>query len=958
MDGDKATIEFTGNGNTTNFDKNALNGNFTSIKDVKVIGSIPTNFETDLFNNQGHKFSACERVDFSEASGAIHTQFHNNVKGVVLPSGKSFNYVTQGGSYVIIANTGDSEENAVQVCVKSGTDWASDPAVDDASYLKVYGSDGTTYLESAEVTALQSTKWVNETGTVISVEDLTIHADSEDETAVLNQFLNVDNKLIKNLTVDGELADLTMFDGVEVKKDVDFSGITNSDLSALKLPNTTGTISLPGGTYQNGTVTLDATYTQDQLSNILAALSNSGCAVNTIAFAGGSTFNCNTNELEVSTADEDGGKLATIASDLRAAGKAIDSVRLEKYGTSWSDNKMILSSDHSDQEVTQKALLEDACFTVSTTKVTKYPDVEVTVDENGVVTVKSFREGALKEMLEASDDEANSYKALITADTAKGEGSKLVLEGAFKAEDLNKLTSLNNATESVDMSNTTFSNAADAVFTYWDNTKLKEGKISSTPNLTAVSTTIFQNMKALTSVSFPSNITKIEDTAFQGFSNLTNVDWGTDCNIEIIGEQAFNGTNLTDTLRIPNSVKTIKTQAFKDNNNITTLIFDEGSQIEYIGFEAFAQAQNTSGKLKDVFVNVKKQIECAKQAFDKFHTAAQTNVGTVTTRLHYPAEFYEYYVGSYKETLWDQNLDYVENGETKHTYGVITQKIIDDSFSGASNGWQEFLSSGIPVGEGSLYRTYSDEVSHLVPDEHKLQIYLVHDYSKADNLAYCVQMKEGDMIPAKTGFIIHSTVVATIYLPHSKALGTPYNHEDYPQNTYKKGGEGDGWNNYLKPINGKLHIDNVEIVDGKKTYRNYFFNNGKTAESRKGPDWKADYEKTGWGFFRAATWDYEVWNKAFLHLPVEMTEASSTVINDSGVLPQDQGGSATTAKSFGIYIIDPIEFEEELGVATSLNSIAENMTSDDAYYTLQGVKVDNPTVKGIYIHNGKKVLVR
>ena len=31
---------------------------------------------------------------------------------------------------------------------------------------------------------------------------------------------------------------------------------------------------------------------------------------------------------------------------------------------------------------------------------------------------------------------------------------------------------------------------------------------------------------------------------------------------------------------------------------------------------------------------------------------------------------------------------------------------------------------------------------------------------------------------------------------------------------------------------------------------------------------------------------------------------------------------------------------------------------DGEFYTLQGVKVNRPTAKGVYIHNGKKVLIR
>ena len=986
VDGTSAIIEFTeAPANLNPYPINQVQGKLT---DIKVIGPMPTsvsekfNKSYDQYNPQG--FHVCERMDFSEATANIPASVANNsyVKSIVLPGSSDFSSITTGSSveYIVKAKSGESEANALEIMVKSGTSWANDPIIEDASYLKVYGTDGSSYLEnSAEVEALQSTKWVNGecTGTIITTEDLTIDANSQDEANVLTEFLT--SHKIKNLTVTGEVDDLTIFDQVPVKNDVDFSGITNNDLSTLKLPTAGGSIKLPGGSYEGGTIKLADGYTADQLNNIMAALTNSGFSYSTIEFPGGTTYNTEGKVLTVSTADENGGNLKTIADAIRDAEYDITYVKLEKYGTSWSSSsqRMTLNTAYADQENAQKTLLENAGFTVSEVKVTSHPDISVSVDADGAVVIRSSREGALQELLNANDDEANAAKAIIQADSAKGEGSKLVLQGAFKADDLNRLTQLNNATESVDMSNTTFSNADDAKFTYWGQSTLKTAYMSNDPKVTTITDQCFQNMNSLENlyigesvtvvpsgrfasrtslkhVTIPSSVVTIESTAFQGCTALSDIDWGNDCHVETIGASAFERTNIIGTFTVPNSVKTIGESAFKDNNNIKTLIFGEYSQIESIGASAFAQDESTDGKLSDVFVNVRpaRMIECAKGAFDKFHAAAQTRVGTVTTRLHYPREYYEYYVGTYKSELYDQNLDYVEDGVTKHTYGVITQDIINRSFAAAANGWQEFMSSGIPVGEQSLYRTYSEAVAHLVPDEHRLQIYLVHDYDKGQNLATCVQMKEGDVIPANTGFIIHSNEVATIYLPFSKSVAAPYNHEDYPNNTYNRSSDNVAYNNYLKPINGNMHIDNVEIVNGQKTYRNYFFNNGTTAVSRKGPDWDDKYLVHGWGFFRAATGDYPVWNKAFLHLPADMTDASSTVLDDSGVLPQDTQG----AKSFGMFIIG-LDEEDDEGVVTPVERIVTN-EGDDSYYTLQGVRVNTPTDKGIYINNGKKVIVK
>ena len=703
-----------------------------------------------------------------------------------------------------------------------------------------------------------------------------------------------------------------------------------------------------GTKWTGGTVTLSGS---DDIATMKAKFDAAGLETEGVIFTNGTKFE--NGKLTTVAADETGinGTLKTRAEGIREVfgENSIKSLLMSDH-TEWNNGTVTVADgvDHTD-------LLNNAGFTVSNTDTYDFAGTYVT-EKNGVITLTiptGMTFSDIKDLLSSDENNklknATSLKIVGTTGDFTGSGLKDKLGNGLKTLDLSETI----IPETMNLTGLEC------------RTGLTTLTLPSGGYFTKIPESFCNGFTSLSSVNIPSQVTTIGKAAFQDCTSLSNIDWEDDCHVETIEESAFQRANISGDFVMPNSVRFIEAQAFDHNNNMKSLTFSEYSNIERIGASAFAQSEDTSGKLGDVYINVKpaREIECAHGAFDKYHAAAQTRVGTVTTRLHYPREYYEYYVGSYKSTLYDPNLDYVDEttNETKHAYGVITQDIINRSFAGAANGWQEFMSSGIPVGEGSLYRTYSESVSHLVPDEKRLQIYLVHDYSKTENLAYCVQMQEGDLIPANTGFIIHSGVVATIYLPFSKAVANPFNHESHPDTKYRKGGAGDGYNNYLKPINGTMKIYNVEVEDGKKTYRNFFFNNGTTAASRPGPDWEKNKDKyavLGWGFFRAATYEYTVWNKAFLHLPAEMTEATTGRIDDSGVLPQDQGGSASAAESFGIYIIDPIVFEEELGIATSLNNTVENKVYDDAYYTLQGVKVDNPSAKGIYIHNGKKVLVK
>jgi hypothetical protein len=45
--------------------------------------------------------------------------------------------------------------------------------------------------------------------------------------------------------------------------------------------------------------------------------------------------------------------------------------------------------------------------------------------------------------------------------------------------------------------------------------------------------------------------------------------------------------------------------------------------------------------------------------------------------------------------------------------------------------------------------------------------------------------------------------------------------------------------------------------------------------------------------------------------------------------------------------------------STDITNINKNITnSDDGYYTLTGIRINNPTMPGIYIHKGKKLVIR
>lgn len=120
----------------------------------------------------------------------------------------------------------------------------------------------------------------------------------------------------------------------------------------------------------------------------------------------------------------------------------------------------------------------------------------------------------------------------------------------------------------------------------------------------------------------------------------------------------------------------------------------------------------------------------------------------------------------------------------------------------------------------------------------------------------------------------------------------------------------------------------------------------------KGKDWKADTDgNMDWGFFRCMTDMYAINSKAFLHYPADVFTQSHAA--SPGTITE---GVVTNAKSMGFIILeDEVSNSEATGIKSAQ---ANREIGDNAYYTIQGVKVSNPQKNGVYIHNGKKIVVK
>ena len=555
----------------------------------------------------------------------------------------------------------------------------------------------------------------------------------------------------------------------------------------------------------------------------------------------------------------------------------------------------------------------------------------------------------------------------------------------------------------------------------------------------------------ITSITIPSQVETIGKGAFQGCTSLATLNFAKEGSLKTISESAFQRTNIGGNLVIPNSVETIGDWAFGQCMEITALTINKGTNLYKGGIGNCAFEMNSeqghgdnNNKLANVYINEddpERLIPCDKHAFGYDNTNGNTNVATVKTRLHYPPNLYSYYVGDWKIKLNGGRLEgqaeldrlktVVENGSVTIDNKTVTSAPYEHV------GWQMFVSTGIPVTADTQWRTYSDIVPLLVPDnpddvtKKVADVYIVCGYKAPaggkDAEAILYRMKPGDIIPAGTGLVIRHYITdengGVLMFPHvsgeeaaelkpyryvidgDSRKGSIANNPYYGIETrdYQRGGTEEAVHNYLEAINTTTpraiyNAENDDIVDPetllmqrgktKVTYRNFFFGNGQklwttyqervakniadgmdeeTAKEQAntigrntmiGDNFGEGDKERGWGFFRCISDYYAISNKAFLHLPGTVENVNTNTVSMNAT----ENDVQVQAKDMNMILIGLDETFYGQGIGGITTGIKDAQSVDqfenNSYYTLQGVKVLKPSKNGIYIHNGKKVVVR
>ena len=286
---------------------------------------------------------------------------------------------------------------------------------------------------------------------------------------------------------------------------------------------------------------------------------------------------------------------------------------------------------------------------------------------------------------------------------------------------------------------------------------------------------------------------------------------------------------------------------------------------------------------------------------------------------------------------------------------------------------------------GKLLRTYTSAID-VVPVDKEVLVYAAQSYTKNEknntgsgDETGTVMLYRLKFIPANQGVVLYAPTTLgndkpglIEVVPAYSATVKRYSNDvfDYVkdwakpetkkeliwvnQETHEQ--EKDVWNNYLVPVLTDTKITQFYFDDQNKwTGRNFAFTrysqtktgraNGVIKDNTTDPDPKKhDY----FSFFRGAGTVKASYS--YLMLPRTIMEGNGQILDQN----QDNDTNRFSKSMVWFEGIDAPMDNETTGISELKNNVSN---TDTAYYTLQGVKVAKP-VKGIYIHQGKKVIVK
>lgn len=275
-------------------------------------------------------------------------------------------------------------------------------------------------------------------------------------------------------------------------------------------------------------------------------------------------------------------------------------------------------------------------------------------------------------------------------------------------------------------------------------------------------------------------------------------------------------------------------------------------------------------------------------------------------------------------------------------------------------------------------RTYSND-KPMNPVDDNVKIYEVYRYEKPDggdaNNIYkkgTVHLRRLKYVPANVGVVLIGEAPANTYTDGDKeafsllerteeSVGPDGNYREVWTKSDDYIAAGDQWNNYLVPtVTAVNELGNVKVESGEIAYRYFGLGNYYRTNYHKSLG-DADTQEDYIGFFRLTANGKSGANKAYLSIPAN-AEVGNGVGETYGFIDyngqllgnkyEDDISPVQLAK-MALVFDDLVDGNETTGI----KELETKKMNNNKYYNLQGIEIAHP-VKGIYIHNGKKVIVK
>ena len=278
-------------------------------------------------------------------------------------------------------------------------------------------------------------------------------------------------------------------------------------------------------------------------------------------------------------------------------------------------------------------------------------------------------------------------------------------------------------------------------------------------------------------------------------------------------------------------------------------------------------------------------------------------------------------------------------------------------------------------------RTYSND-KPMNPVNDNVEIYEVYKYVKPEggdaNNIYkrgTVHLRRLKYVPANVGVVLigvvpdgnykdEQTLKFSLLERTEESVKPDGDYREVWTNSDKYIAQGDQWNNYLVPtVTAVNDLGNVKVESGKITYRYFGLGNYYRTNYHKSLG-NADPQEDYIGFFRFTANGRSGANKAYLSIPAnaEVDNCRGETygyIDYNGQLlgnEYDDGSESIMPTQFAkmaLVFDDLVDGNETTGI----KELETKKMNNNKYYNLQGIEIAHP-VKGIYIHNGKKVIVK